>query len=86
MTTTTVTTKGQIVIPEQLRKDLDVGTAFVVTKKDNLIILKKVEGLTKEERKEMKELDKIWKEIDRGECITQDADDFLKDLEKWAKK
>ena len=44
--------------------------------------------------KEMKQEDlefarrteEAWKEIDRGESITQSADDFLKDLKKWAKE
>jgi len=86
MEITKLSTKGQIVIPEEIRNDLEIGTAFVVSRQKNMIILKKVEGLTKEEIEEMKELNKIWEEIDRGECITQNADEFLKDLEKWAKE
>jgi AbrB family looped-hinge helix DNA binding protein len=66
MEITKISTKGQVVIPEKIRKGIDVGTAFVVTRTDNMIILKKVEGLTKDEKKELKELDKIWRDIDQG--------------------
>ena len=65
MKITKLSTKGQIVIPEELRKNLDVGTPFVISIKDDLIILKKIGGLTNEEMKEMNELNKIWKEIDK---------------------
>ena len=38
MEITKLSTKGQIVIPEKMRKEIKVGTPFTVTKKDNLII------------------------------------------------
>jgi len=83
MEITKLSTKGQIVIPEEIRKDIEEGTAFVVTKKDNLIILKKVEGFTKEEMEEMKELNRIWEEIDRGECESYTEKEFFEKLKKW---
>lgn len=83
MEITKLSTKGQIVIPEEIREGIKEGTAFVVTKQDNLIILKEVEGLTKEEMKEMKELDKIWEEIDRGECETFTEKEFFEKMKEW---
>ena len=62
MELTKLSTKGQVVIPEKIRKDMEEGTAFLVTRKDDIIILKKVEGLSEEEEKEMEELNRIWKE------------------------
>ena len=83
MEITKLSTKGQIVIPESLRKGLEVGTPFVVTKKGDIIVLKKVEGLNKEEMKEMKELDKIWKEIDSGKCESYTEKEFFKKMKEW---
>jgi len=83
MEITKLSTKGQIVIPEGIRKGIKEGTAFVVTKQDNLIILKEVEGLTKEEIEEMKELDKIWEEIDKGECETFTEKEFFEKMKEW---
>lgn len=83
MDITKLSTKGQIVIPEEYRKNLEVGTAFVVGRKDDLIILKKVEGLSKDEEKELEELQKIWKDIDSGKGKSYSEEDFLKELDKW---
>ena len=83
MEMTKLSTKGQIVIPEKIRENLEVGTVFNISKRGNLIILKKIEGLSKEEEKEMKELDKIWKDIDEGKGITMSKEKFLKEIESW---
>ena len=83
MEITKLSTKGQVVIPESFRKDISSGTAFIVSKQNDLIILKKVEGLTKQEMVEMKELDKIWKEIDSGKCKSYTEKDFFKKMKEW---
>ncbi len=83
MEITKLSTKGQIVIPESMRKGFEVGNAFRVMKKGNLIVLKGIEGFSKEEMEEMKELDKIWKEIDSGKCESYSVDDFFKKLKEW---
>ena len=83
MEITKLSTKGQIVIPESIRKGIEVGSAFKVIKKGNLIILKEVEGLSKEEMKEMKELDKIWKEIDSGKGKSYTPEEFFKEMKEW---
>ncbi len=78
-----MSTKGQVVIPESVREGIDVGTAFVVTKTNNMIILKEVEGLSEEEKIELKELDKIWKEIDSGRCDTYSVNEFFEKFKEW---
>ncbi len=83
MQITKLSTKGQIVIPEEIRDKIKVVTPFVVTREGDLIILKKVEGLTKEEMKEMKELDKIWKDIDEGKGVALSEKEFFKEMDTW---
>ncbi len=83
MEITKLSTKGQIVIPESMRKDLEVGSAFRVMKKGNLIVLKGIKGFSKEEVEEMEELDKIWKEIDSGKGKTTSVEEFLKEMKTW---
>ena len=83
MEITKLSTKGQIVIPENLREGLVVGTSFTVTKKGDIIVLKKVEGLTEEEMEEMEELNEIWKEIDSGKGLTKSKEEFLKEMNAW---
>ena len=48
MEITKLSTKGQIVIPESARKNLEVGTAFTVVRKGDLIILKEIFDLAVE--------------------------------------
>lgn len=83
MEITKLSTKGQVVIPENLRRGLVAGTPFTVTKKGDIIVLKKVEGLTKEEMEEIKEINKIWKEIDSGKGLTKSKEEFLKEMNAW---
>jgi len=83
MDVTKLSTKGQVVIPDDIRKDIPVGTPFLVTRSKDLIVLKSVTGLSKEEKKEMEELNKIWKDIDAGKGVTMKAKDFLKEMQTW---
>ena len=83
MEITKLSTKGQIVIPEKLRSNLNVGEAFVVVRKENLLVLRKIEGLSKDEIQELEELQKIWNEIDGGRCKTSTQEEFIKEMESW---
>ncbi len=83
MELTKLSTKGQIVIPETLRNGMEVGTNFIVTKQNDLIILKKIEGLTEQEKQEMKELGLIWKDIDKGNCESYTEKEFFDNFSKW---
>lgn len=83
MEITKLSTKGQVIIPEEIRRDLAVGTAFAVAKKDDLIVLKKLSGLTTKEEAELKELNKIWKEIESGKGKSYSKEEFLEELEGW---
>ena len=83
MEITKLSTKGQIVIPDSIRKDFEVGSVFKIMKKGNLIVLKGIEGFSKVEIKEMKELDKIWKDIDSGKGKTTSVEEFLKEMKTW---
>ncbi len=83
MEITKLSSKGQVVIPERVRDGLDVGTAFAVRRKKNLIILKKLDGLTAEEKEELQEIEKTWKEIDEGKCESYTTEEFFKELNTW---
>ncbi len=82
MEVTTLSTKGQIVIPEKIRKNYSSGNVFVVTKVGELIVLKPIKGLTEKEKKELKELNKIWSEIEKNTEVYSE-EEFFKELKKW---
>lgn len=83
METTKLSTKGQIVIPENIRSGIEIGTSFTIIRQNDLIVLKKIKGLDKKEEKELKELNKIWKDIDEGKGITLQKEKFLKEINAW---
>ena len=83
MDITKLSTKGQIVIPEKLRRDFKPGNTFVVSKVGDLIVLKPVPVLSKEEQKEVKELEKIWKEIDSGNATSYSQEEFFDAMRQW---
>ncbi|MFT4308893.1 MAG: AbrB/MazE/SpoVT family DNA-binding domain-containing protein [Candidatus Woesearchaeota archaeon] len=85
MNITKLSTKGQVVIPEKLRKDYNVGESFTVYKVKEMIVLKPIKDLTKEEEKELKELEKIWAEIDQGKAKKYSEKEFFKAMSKWHK-
>jgi len=80
-----VSSKGQIVIPSEMRKDLKEGEELIILKDEDRIILKKASTLTdnmKEDLKFAKRTEEAWESYERGEFISQPADKFLKELEK----
>lgn len=83
MEVTTLSTKGQVVIPESLRRGFEIGSSFVVSKVNELIVLKPIKGLTEEEKNELKELNLIWTEIDKGKVDKYSEKEFFKAMKQW---
>lgn len=86
---TKMSSKGQIVIPLEMRNDIKEGDKLVIIKNNNQIILKKADEFDKlleEDLEFARRTEEAWKRYERGEFIEQNADEFLKELEKWAKE
>lgn len=62
---TTISTKGQVVIPQHIREELDlnVGSQLVISRMDDFILLKKVK--IPDPKEEFKKLTEIGKEYAR---------------------
>ncbi len=61
--------KGQIVIPADIRKKLKVkeGSVFAVTAKNDMIVMKKLDTKMKtEDMKTLKLIEEAWKDIEEG--------------------
>jgi bifunctional DNA-binding transcriptional regulator/antitoxin component of YhaV-PrlF toxin-antitoxin module len=81
MEITTMSTKGQVVIPQVIRQEMPIGQSFSVTKINDLIVLKPVPNLSKEEVDELKELDQVWKTIAKSKKYSES--EFFEKLKKW---
>lgn len=78
--------KGQIVIPKDLRTDLNAGDEFVIIREDDHIILKKANDVTDEMKENIefaKRTEEAYKRHEQGYYKSMDAEIFLQQLKKW---
>jgi len=80
-----MSSKGQIVIPSNMRKDIEVGEEFLIIKDQNRLILKKITKVTEKLKEDLmfaKRVEKAWKDYEKGKFKSMSADRFLEKLEK----
>ena len=83
---TKMSSKGQIVIPQSMREGIAEGEEFVIIRDENRIILKVAKDFEeniKEDLEFAKKTEEAWKAYDRGEFISMDANDFIKEMKTW---
>ncbi|MBI5149016.1 AbrB/MazE/SpoVT family DNA-binding domain-containing protein [Candidatus Pacearchaeota archaeon] len=83
---TKISSKGQVVIPQEMRTDLKEGDKLIVIKSDNRIILKKMKNFEKNLEEDLefaRRTEEAWKRYGKGEFTSMKAKDFLKELKKW---
>jgi AbrB family looped-hinge helix DNA binding protein len=83
---TRISSKGQVVIPLEMRRGLKEGDKMVIMKNDGQIILKKADEFSKtleEDLEFAKRTEEAYKRHERGESIEMDADEFMKEMKKW---
>lgn len=86
MVFTKTSSKGQVVIPITIRKELNIhnGSILAVIAEKDLIIFKKVDSeLTPADLKTLKLVEEAWKDIEEGKYKTRSKDDFFKELKEW---
>ena len=82
---TTMSSKGQVVIPQEMRRGFHEGEKFVIIKAGKQLILKSVKDFgenIEEDLEFAQRTEEAWESYERGEFKSQSVDDFLKDLEK----
>jgi len=83
---TKLSSKGQIVIPSEMRKDIPVGEKLFIIRNRNQWILKRVKDIDKnfeDDLKFAKRTEEAFKRFERGGFKEVDGKKFLKMLEKW---
>ena len=83
---TTISSKGQIVIPQEMRKDLKEGEKLILIKNKRQIIMKKATDLDKNLKEDLefaRRTEEAWKSYDRGEFKQMDFDKFIEEMKKW---
>ena len=83
---TKMSSKGQIVIPAEMREDISEGEKLLIIQNDKQLIVKKASDLDKNMAEDIefaKRTEEAWKRIEAGKGIKMDFDDFLKEMKKW---
>jgi len=80
---TKMSSKGQVVIPAELRMDMHEGDKIVVIRNNDQIILKKADKFDKnieEDLEVARRAENAWKEIKVGKFKRMSPDEFLKEI------
>ena len=83
---TKLSSKGQIVIPSEMRKNIPVGEKLFIIRNRNQWILGRVKDIDKnfeDDLKFAKRTEDAFKRYERGEFKEVDNKKFLKMLEQW---
>ena len=83
---TKMSSKGQVVIPQELRKDFNEGDKLVVIRSADQIILKKATKFDKQLAEDIefaKRTEEAYKRIEAGEYVEMEFDDFIKEMKSW---
>ena len=80
---TKISSKGQVVIPAEMRMDLHEGDKLILIKNNRQLIMKKATDLDKNLKEDLefaKRTEEAWKRYEKGEFKKKSAEEFLKDL------
>ena len=82
---TRISSKGQIVIPLEMRKDFKEGDKLLIIKNQNQIIIKKADDSDenfKEDLEFARRTEEAYREIENGGGIEMPIDEFIEQLKK----
>jgi AbrB family looped-hinge helix DNA binding protein len=83
---TKMSSKGQVVIPAELRKGLHEGDKLLIIQNDKQLIMKKASDLDRnvaEDLKFAKKTEEALKRIEAGKGIKTGFEEFIEDMKKW---
>ena len=83
---TKMSSKGQVVIPLEMRKGIKEGDKLVIIKNGQQIIMKKASDMDKNLEEDLefaRRTEEAYKKYEKGEFISLPADKFLEELKKW---
>ena len=83
---TRMSSKGQIVIPKDMREGFKKGEKILIIKDKGRLILKKASSMSenlKEDLEFARRTEEAYKRHERGDFIQMDADEFLKEMKEW---
>lgn len=83
---TKMSSKGQVVIPSEMRGDIQEGDKILIIKNNRQLIMKKANKLDEnlaEDLEFARRTEEALKRYEKGEFKEMSAEEFSKELEKW---
>jgi len=83
---TKMSSKGQVVIPAEMRENIEEGDKLLIIKSDEQLILKKASDLNKNLKEDIefaRRTEEALNRIEKGKGVKMDFDDFIKEMKKW---
>ncbi len=83
---TKMSSKGQVVVPAEMRRDIKEGEKIIIIKTEGQIIMKKATKLDKQLKEDLifaKRTEEAYKRYEKGEFTSSSMEDFLKQLKTW---
>ena len=83
---TKMSSKGQVVIPQEMRKGIKEGEKLVLIKNGKQIIMKKASDMDnnlEEDLEVARRTEEAMKRYEKGKFISRPKDKFLEELKKW---
>ena len=83
---TKMSSKGQVVIPAEMRENITEGEKLLIIKNKNQLIMKKANEMNKNLKEDLefaRRTDEALKRIEKGKGIRMDFDKFIEEMKKW---
>ena len=83
---TKMSSKGQVVIPAEMRRDFTDGDKLIVFRNKDQLIMKhasKLDANFQEDLKFAKKTEEAWQRINAGKGEKMDFDSFIGEMKKW---
>lgn len=83
---TKMSSKGQVVIPAEMRGNLKEGEKLVIIKNNHQLIMEKASTLDKQLKEDLefaRRTEAAYREIEKGNFKQMSSEKFLKELKKW---
>jgi len=83
---TKISSKGQVVIPSEMRRGLHEGDKLLIIENEGQLIMKKaskVDTSLREDIEFARKTEEALKRIEEGKGIKMDFDNFVEEMKKW---
>jgi len=79
-----MSSKGQIIIPSEMRAGLSQGEEFLIVKDDERFVLKKLKQVTEQMREDLefaRRTERALQEVEKGNFIRYSVDEYFKHMD-----